>query len=67
MEEKQEACLIDVPYAPSPSGLHAAAVKERVLNQQRSGPLKFSATQGKPSYKTEIGRGGRRCTVEPLD
>lgn len=37
------------------------------VNELRSGPLKFSATQGRPSYKSEIRRGGRRCTVEPLD
>lgn len=67
MQGKQEAWLIDVLYSPSPSGFHAAALQEGVLNQQRSGPLKFSDTLGRPSCKSEIGRGGRRCTVEPLD
>lgn len=32
-----------------------------------SGPLKFSATQGGLSCKSEIRRGERRCTVEQLD
>lgn len=66
MEKKQEALLILVLYALSPSGFHAATVKVGASNKQ-SGPLKFSATQVKRFHKSKIVRGGRRCTVEPLD